>query len=594
MKRIDLSIGSLRAAYLDGELGVRDVIEHVRARIQEHESNPIWITVLDDQQLQVYLENLQGESPDTKPLYGIPFAIKDNIDLADVPTTAACAEYAYTPATSAFVVQRLIDAGAIPVGKTNLDQFATGLVGTRSPYGIVRNAFNESFIAGGSSSGSAVAVALGQVSFSLGTDTAGSGRVPAAFNNIVGLKPTRGRLSTSGVVPACRSLDCVNVFALNPDDTETVFSVVDSYDAEDSYAREKQVSTKVFHEPLSIGVPQPGQLAFFGNEEYRECFKVLIASLRQPGHDIVEINFDPFKQAADMLYQGPWVAERYAAIEAFIESHAEALHPVTRQIIEPAKNYDAVTSFKYQYALQALKRQADTILEEVDLICMPTAGTHYRIEEIEKEAISYNSNLGYYTNFMNLLDYAALAIPGGFTRSKMPFGITLFSAAHTDAQLLEAAGQLLPDGLARTGATDFGWQPQATQVTVNYIDVAVCGAHLSGMPLNHQLTDKKAILLASTKTAPCYRLYALAGGPPYRPGLILDKQNGTAIEVEVWRMPLHRFGDFMLGIPHPLGIGTVLLEDGKAVNGFICEAYAIDDAADISGFGSWRKYMASL
>lgn len=582
---MELSIDSLSKAYRSGELNPHKVLAFVTERIRQHDSNPVWIHVLTDDELEPYLESLDKCDPADKPLYGIPFAIKDNIDLAGIPTTAACAEYAYTPSVSAFAVQSLIDAGAIPVGKTNLDQFATGLVGTRSPYGAVRNAFNEAYIAGGSSSGSAVAVALGQVCFSLGTDTAGSGRIPAAFNNLVGLKPTRGRVSTRGVVPACRSLDCVSVFSLNSADAMRVFDVIDRFDEHDSFARTDREVNKVFEQSLSIGVPREQQLEFFGNEAYRTCFREYIARLQQLGFQTREIDFEPFVRAAAMLYQGPWVAERYAAIEQFIETRPEALHPVTRQIIEPAKAKDAVAGFKTQYELQALKRHADTILGEVDLVCIPTAGTHYMLEELEQEPVKYNTNLGYFTNFMNLLDYAAIAVPAGFTGEKLPFGVTLFSAANTDRQLLQVASRLLDETLPGTDA--------AINAATGLLDVAVCGAHLSGMPLNHQLTERNAVLLEQTKTSACYRLYALAGGPPYRPGLIHDIENGASIEVEVWRMPAVDFGSFIQGIPHPLGIGKIKLNDGRLVNGFICEGYAIEDAEDITAFGGWRGYIAA-
>ena len=577
---MDLSINALSTAYQSGKLNPRAVVAYVTEQIRQHDANPAWIHLLTEAELEPYLETLDKCDPADKPLYGIPFAIKDNIDLAAIPTTAACAEYAYTPSVSAFSVQCLIDAGAIPVGKTNLDQFATGLVGTRSPYGEVRNAFNDAYIAGGSSSGSAVAVALGQVSFALGTDTAGSGRIPAAFNNLVGLKPTRGRVSTHGVVPACRSLDCVSVFSLNSADAMHVFDVIDRFDEQDCFARTDRETTKVFQQCLSIGIPRQQQLEFFGNEDYRNCFSEFLSRLKQQGFQTIEIDFEPFIQTAGMLYQGPWVAERYAAIEHFIETSPEALHPVTRQIIEPAKDKGAVAAFKAQYELQSLKRKADAILGEVDLVCIPTAGTHYTLEDLEQEPVQYNTNLGWYTNFMNLLDYAATAIPAGFTSSNLPFGITLFSAANTDRQLLQVASRLLDE------------TSPGNDAAMDVIDVAVCGAHLSGMPLNHQLTERNGVLLQQTQTSACYRLYALAGGPPYRPGLILDTEQGASIEVEVWRMPAAKFGSFMQGIPHPLGIGKIKLGDGRLVNGFICECYAIKDAEDITAFGGWRAYMA--
>lgn len=592
-----LSISHIHRLYKEGVLTPEALISEIKKKIEEYQDYNIWIYVLDDDEIAPYLSALESKEPDDLPLYGIPFAIKDNIDLAGVPTTAACAEYSYTPEQSAFTVQLLIDAGAIPVGKTNLDQFATGLVGTRSPYGAVKNAFNPDYISGGSSSGSAVSVALGQVSFSLGTDTAGSGRVPAAFNNLIGLKPTKGRFSTTGVVPACRSLDCVSIFALNPDDTETVFNALDEYDANDSYARKVQSPSINNNEKKKVGLPKSEQLSFFGDKEYEKLFDTFIKSIPSEKYDIVRIDFSPFIEAAKLLYQGPWVAERYAAIESFIEDNPDALFPVTKEIISPARNINAVDAFKSFYQLQEYKRQADNILQQFDFILTPTTGTHYRIEEENNDPIQTNTCLGYYTNFMNLLDYTALAIPAGFKQNGLPFGVTLFSDPFKDKFLLDQAKVLMNSKQHKMGATEFVRDIDETNISdvkPTTLDVAVCGAHLSGMPLNHQLTERNATLIKACKTAKSYRLYALAGGPPYRPGLIKVKEGGAAIDVEVWRMPLEHFGSFMSGIPHPLGIGKAELEDGTTVNSFICEAFAISDAEDITGYGSWRNYIASL
>ncbi|MGB1799933.1 MAG: allophanate hydrolase [Gammaproteobacteria bacterium] len=594
-----LSIEELQQRYKDGSLTPKTLLSDIKTSIEKYQDHNIWIHILSDEELAPYLSRLEDKEIDELPLYGIPFAIKDNIDLAGIPTTAACPEYSYVPEESAFVVQCLIDAGAIPIGKTNLDQFATGLVGTRSPYGAVKNAFNPDYISGGSSSGSSVSVALGQVSFSLGTDTAGSGRVPAAFNNLIGLKPTKGRFSTSGVVPACRSLDCVSVFALNLDDAETVFDVLDKYDANDSYARKQtSVSTNaiVENKKIKIGVPESQQLNFFNDAEYETLFNEFIQSISSDKYEVVQIDFSPFIEAANLLYQGPWVAERYAAIEEFIENNADALFPVTKEIIAPAKNVNSVDAFKSFYQLQEYKRQADNVLEQLDLILTPTTGRHYRIDEVNDDPIQTNSNLGYYTNFMNLLDFSALAIPAGFKQDSLPFGVTLFTDAFKDEFLLKQAKALMLYKQHKMGATEFSWVAKENDKNKEQttIDIAVCGAHLSGMPLNHQLTERGGALIKVCKTADTYRLYALAGGPPYRPGLIKVNGNGVAIDVEVWRMPLENFGSFMLGIPHPLGIGKAELDDGSEVNSFICEAFAIDDAEDITSFGNWRNYIKSI
>lgn len=590
-----LDIAELHKRYRAGQLTPAAVIADIRRGIAASRDHNIWLRVLDDAELKGYLARLQGKTPDALPLYGVPFAIKDNIDLAGIPTTAACPAFSYTPERSAFAVRLLLAAGAIPLGKTNLDQFACGLTGTRSPYGAVGNAFDRSYSSGGSSSGSAVAVALGLASFALGTDTAGSGRVPAAYNNLIGLKPTRGRISATGVVPACRSLDCVSILALNPDDAGRVFNCLDSYDPLDIYARKAENSAGPA--PRRIGVPRDSALTFFGNSDYPALFEAFTARLSKAGYEMIELDIAPFTEAANLLYQGPWLAERHIAIENIMAHHPQDVFAVTAEIIGPAAGLKTVDAFKSFYELQRLKRQADEIIKQADCMLLPTAGTHYRLDEIERAPIQTNSNLGYYTNFMNLLDYAAVAIPAGFNQAGLPFGVTLFAEAFQDQGLLRLAGDILKSHPARLGATGFAWSPRTEARAAEeapYVDIAVCGAHLSGMPLNEQLTACEARLVKATKTAAAYRLYALAGGPPLRPGLIKDEDNGRSIEVEVWRMPLCRFGEFVAGIPQPLGIGKALLEDGEEVSSFICEAHAIKDARDITDFGGWRRYMAAL
>ncbi len=586
-----LRLSRLREHYRNGSITPRQLIRSLLDNITDQQDYHCWIEVLDETQLAGYLDHLENTDPETLPLYGVPFAIKDNIDLADVPTTAACPAFSYTPVDSAPVVQRLIDAGAIPLGKTNLDQFATGLVGTRSPYGFVMNPFNREFIAGGSSSGSAVAVALGQVSFALGTDTAGSGRIPAAFNNLVGLKPSRGRLSIRGVVPACRSLDCVSLFTLDLEDAGTLFDILDVEDPGDIYARAG--ADRLPRVANVIGVPQDEQLEFFGNAAYRELFDNVLNGLQDKGYRLQRVDFRPFIETARLLYEGPWIAERYHAIAGFIEQQPEALHPVTREIITPARSIDAVRAFDGLYTLQSLKRAADAVIDTVDFMLTPTAPTHYTLAAIEQEPIELNARLGYYTNFMNLLDYAALAIPAGFDRKGLPFGVTLFAPAMTDQHLLLQAARLLSGTSLRLGATPHTCTITAAPAADNprYLDVAVCGAHLSGMPLNHQLTDRGGSLLRSTRTATEYRFYALAGGPPWRPGLVRDTEAGSSIEVEVWRLPVSEFGSFIREIPHPLGIGTITLEDGSTVNGFICEPCGLAGAEDITRLGGWRRFI---
>jgi len=588
MKGLNLSFNALLQAYRSGALTPEQVVEHCLAAIAASSENPIWIRPLTRDELEPYLAALRGRNPALLPLYGVPFAIKDNIDLAGIPTTAGCPEYAYTPTRSATVVERLIAAGAIPLGKTNLDQFATGLVGSRSPYGACQNAFDPAYLSGGSSAGSAVAVAKGQVSFSLGTDTAGSGRVPAAFNNLVGLKPTRGALSTRGVVPACRSLDCVSIFALESSDAAQAFLVASALDEEDPYSRE--MGTEVAFPPQFVfGVPRT--LEFFGDAHTEACFNAAVATLTVLGGEAREVDLQPMLDAARLLYEGPWVAERYAAIRAFIEAQPEALYPVTRQIIAPAIGRSAVEAFEAQYRLQALKRTADKVMATVDFVLTPTAGTIYRRDEDAAEPIRLNSNLGYYTNFMNLLDYAAVAVPAGFCPQGLPRGVTLFAQAFQDLPLLAQAERLhaaLGFTLGATGHSQCSvWAPPAADV----LRIAVCGAHMAGLPLNHELSSRGAQFVAATRTANRYRLYALAGGPPRRPGMVQVATDGAALELELWDLPLAAVGSFMAGIPAPLGIGTVQLANGERVKGFLCEMAALDGAEDITHFGGWRHFL---
>lgn len=571
----DLSLSALRRDYLGGRRTPRQVIEEILDRLPRFQDDNIWISQVPAAELLARADRLAAQNPARLPLYGVPFAIKDNIDLAGLPTTAGCPAYAYRPAGSAFVVERLLAAGALPVGKTNLDQFATGLVGVRSPYGATRNAFNSEYIAGGSSSGSAVAVAKGLASFALGTDTAGSGRVPAAFNHLVGLKPSRGLLGTSGVVPACRTLDCVSILALNAADAAAVFEMAAAFDPTDPYARDLPQVPAERRARFRFGVPQVDQLEFFGNGGAAQAFQAAMDRLQAMGGEMVTLDFTPFLTAARLLYEGPWVAERYAAIADFIQSQPEALFPVTRAIIEPAAHAGAVQAFEAQYRLQALKRQADAALAGLEFVVTPTAGTIYTLAEVEADPIRLNANLGYYTNFMNLLDYSAVAVPAGVQDRDLPFGVTLFSFAGHDRRLLAWA-----EAFERAAE-----EPR--------IKLVVCGAHLSGLPLNPQLTERDGRLVAATTSAPRYRLHALAGGPPFRPGMVRVETQGAAIEVEVWSLPLSQLGSFMAGIPAPLGIGTVELADGSWEKGFICEPYALASARDITEFGGWRAYLAT-
>jgi allophanate hydrolase len=517
------------------------------------------------------------------------------MDLAGMPTTAGCPAFAYTPAESAFVVKRLIAAGAIPVGKTNLDQFATGLAGTRSPYGPCRNSFDAAYISGGSSSGSAVAVAMGLASFSLGTDTAGSGRVPAAFNNLIGLKPSCGRLSPRGVVPACRTLDTMSIFALSAEDAARVCSVAEGFDDAEPYSRRIAAPTRLApfaYGSFRFGVPQTGQLQFFGNEEYPRLFDSAVAHLERLGGKRVEIDFAPFIETGQLVYEGPWVAERYIVVEALLRRADDSIYPLTRQIIESGGKPLATQAFRAQYRLQALRRKTETVWNEIDVLLTPTAGTTYRIDEMEADPVRLNSTLGFYTNFMNLLDLAGVAVPAGFTRAGLPFGVTLVGPVWSDFELLRLAAKLQRHEFACLGAQglplpedpDFQWDKW-----LQGIAVAVCGAHLEGQTLNHQLLERGAILLQRTHTAAQYRLYCLSVGA----GLVRAPQGGAAIEVEIWCVPAAAFGSFVAQIPAPLVMGKLNLAENREIYGFLCEAAAVGSADDITAYGGWRAYQAS-
>jgi len=563
-------------------------------------SDHAWISRVDGVALARQLEALSGLLAAVNgdlarlPLYGVPFAIKDNIDAAGWPTTAACPEFAYVPDEDATVVRRLRAAGAILVGKTNLDQFATGLVGTRSPLGAVANAFKPEYISGGSSSGSASVVARGLAAFSLGTDTAGSGRVPAGFNNIVGLKPTRGWLSTAGVVPACRTLDCVSVFALTVDDAELVAGIAGGYDERDPYSRPRPAdSGRPWPDAPRLAVP--AQLEFFGDAQAAAAFDEAVRALREDGATVEAIDFAPFGELAALLYSGPWVAERFAAVEGLWNKAPDAIHPVVRGIVEQAARYTALDAFKAEYRRAELSRRIQRSLEGFDALVVPTAPSIYTIAELQADPVELNSRLGVYTNFANLADLSALAVPAGMREDGLPAGITLLGPAWQDAALAQfgrrwQARRGLPLGATGAPLPAPGARPEAAADSVR---VSVVGAHLTGMPLNHQLTSRRAVFVEKARTAGDYRLYALANTAPPKPGLV-KSATGASIEVELWDVPLSAFGAFVAEIPAPLGIGTLELEDGRLVKGFICEPRGLDGARDITAFGGWRAYLASL
>jgi len=594
---IAFDLTSLRRAYADGTLTPMQVVEEVLRRADDPRFPHVWIEKLGRENLLALAKALPSKPTPELPLYGVPFAIKDNIDLAGIKTTVGCPAFAYAPEKSATVVAKLIAAGALPIGKTNLDQFATGLVGTRSPFGICRSVFNPEYISGGSSSGSAVAVASGMVTFSLGSDTAGSGRVPAAFNNIVGLKPTKGLLSTNGVFPACRSLDCVSVFAGSCHDAQAVLDVAAGFDAGDAYSRALPKCAPGIPTNFKFGILPLAQREFFGDAEAAELYEQAIANLRAAGGEPVEFDYAPFAQAAALLYAGPWVAERRWALGDFFEKHGDAMHPVVREIIGNAKKYDAVATFDAQYKLQALAQTVAPVWEKADVLLLPTTGTTYKISELLADPIKLNSNLGYYTNFVNLLDLSALALPAGFRKSSgLPFGVTLIGRAFADSALLQLGAKFHHAIGGKIGITSMNIkeQPLPAKKTSGIL-LAVVGAHLREQPLNHQLTSRNAEFVRQTRTAPCYRLFALANTQPPKPGLKrVAEKLPHGIEVEIWSLDDAAFGSFVAEIPAPLGIGTLELEDGISVKGFLCEPIGLDGARDITEFGGWRAFRASL
>ncbi|HEY3620907.1 MAG TPA: allophanate hydrolase, partial [Roseiarcus sp.] len=526
-----------------------------------------------------------------KPLYGVPFVVKDNIDVAGLPTTAACPAFAHRPVKSAFVVERLEDAGAIVIGKTNLDQFATGLVGVRSPYGVPRNALRADLIPGGSSSGSATAVGAGLVPFSLGTDTAGSGRVPAAFNGIVGLKPSLGALSTSGVVPACRTLDTVSIFAREVADAFMVFQATCGFDEQDSYCRRfPQAALSAFPSGIRLGTPRLDQRQFFDDADAADAFSRDIEIAESLGARIVAFDFEPFAEVARALYEGPWVAERYAAVKSLIESNPEALHPVTRSIIEGARKFDAVAAFEAFYRLADQKRRTSRVWSEFDAMLVPTAPRPYTIAEVEADPIRLNSRLGTYTNFVNLLDLCAIAVPSTIRSDGLPASVTLIAPAGADGLIAGVAAAIE----AHFGASTTPPPQAKSRPPSDQIEIAVVGAHLSGLPLNRELVELGAAFSREVETTADYRLFALTGSNPSKPGLLrVGDGAGAAIKAEVWTLDRAGFGAFVAKIPPPLGIGTLRLKDGGSVKGFLVEAEAVKTAEDISRFGGWRAYLKS-
>ncbi|EME00519.1 MULTISPECIES: allophanate hydrolase [Stutzerimonas stutzeri subgroup] len=593
----DLRLDTLRTAYEAGIAAPRQLIHDLRAKADELNGEfNAFIHLLSIEELEPFLAALDNKTSAELPLYGIPFAIKDNIDLAGIPTTAACPAFAYTPETSATIVEQLIALGAIPLGKTNLDQFATGLNGTRSPYGECRNSLHPDYPSGGSSAGSSLAVALGLCTFALGTDTAGSGRVPAALNNLVGLKASKGLISTAGVVPACRTLDCVTFFTASAAEASQLLALTAKLDPRDEYSRANPLwnDGSAFGQVKSFRFGVPKQLEFLGCPESPALFAATVDQLKAIGGEPVEVDFSPFLEAARLLYEGPWVAERYSVAGALIEQQPDAVLPVIKAVLEKAPGTTAVQLFQAQYRLQQLKATCDRIMAEVDCVLTPAYPRPVTLAELHAEPVKRNSDLGYYTNFMNMLDYAAVAIPAGVMGNKLPWGVTLFGRVFTDQYLLSLADALQRQtALKLIGGNALDTPAPQNPARNDRARIVVCGAHLDGLPLNWQLRQRGARLLEATRSAPDYQLYALAGGPVLRPGMVRVAEGGSAIAVEVWDIPSSELGSFLTGIPAPLGLGKVQLEDGRWETGFICEPCGLEGAQDITGFGGWRAYLQS-
>ena len=591
------TVAEIVAAHRAGALSPTETVARSFQRIRDYNDPAIFISLRDEADAIAEAQALTGKDPSQLPLYGVPVAIKDNIDVVGLPTTAACPAFAYSPAFDAGAVAKLRAAGAIVIGKTNLDQFATGLVGVRSPYGVPTNPMRGDLIPGGSSSGSAVAVSTGLVPLALGTDTAGSGRVPAMLNNVVGLKPSLGLISTAGVVPACRTLDCVSIFALTVDDAMTALTAMAGADAADPFSRDRPLKAmQAFPHVFTLGVPRPGQLIFFGDKAAEKAWHDAVARWSALGAALVECDLEPFYETARLLYEGPWVAERYLVIRNLLASAPEAIHPVTREITAAGSRLTAAETFAALYRLQALRRVAGRAFANMDALLLPTAPTAYSTAQVLANPVELNNRLGTYTNFVNLLDLCGLALPASIRPDDIPFGVTLLAPAGHDAELASLGRIFHADTGLAMGSRALPQPPLAvlpTGLSGDEIPIAVVGAHLSGMALNGELKSLGGRLLQATATAPDYKLYALKGTSPPKPGMLRVKPGaGSAIQLEVWALSAAAFGKFVAAIPPPLSIGTIRLADGSGVKGFLVEPAAIDGARDISAFGGWRAFMA--
>jgi len=601
VRDLSLDFHSLRARYAAATLTPTALVEALADTWQAGLAKHVWIHLESKANLLLVARELEQRKAagESLPLYGLPFAVKDNIDVAGMPTTAACPGFAHIPSQSAFVVERLVRAGALVIGKANLDQLATGLVGVRSPYGVPENPFDAERIPGGSSSGSAVAVSSGLVSFALGTDTAGSGRIPASFNNLVGVKPTRGLLSTSGVVPACRSLDCVSVFALTVHDAGEVAEIAAGPDKTDAYSRSDadRVRFLAGEAPASFrfGVPSASYLNELDYGGTRADFERAVQRLKRLGGIPVELDFEPFHATGQMLYEGAFVAERAASVHSILSKKPEGVLPVISNVLSRAEGITATDAFLGMQTLAEHARRTRLAWPSIDLFIVPTTPFFPKVSEVQADPIGLNSRLGALMNFANLLDLSALAVPSDLRADGLPFGITLFGKRDADAYLAAIGDAFQRDVAGTLGATGAPLPPapEPRRPRAGNMLLSVVGAHLSGQPLNKQLTELSATLVRACKTAAEYRLYALPNTTPPKPGLVRVSSGGRAIEVEVWELTPEAFGQFMKGVPAPMTIGTCILEDGCQVHGFGCEPLALEGATDITDFGGWRAFLLS-
>jgi allophanate hydrolase len=589
------TVAAIVAAHRAGTMTPAQTVARSYRRIRDHNDPAIFISLRDEKDALAEAERVAKRDVAHLPLYGVPVAVKDNIDALGMPTTAACPAFSYMPTHDSTAVARLREAGAIIIGKTNLDQFATGLVGVRSPYGTPRNAIRADLIPGGSSSGSAVAVSAGLVPLALGTDTAGSGRLPAMLNNIVGLKPSLGLVSTAGMVPACRTLDCVSMFSLTVDDAFAALKVMAGADGADPFSRNRPLGAmNSFPDGLKLGIPRNGQLIFFGDRQSEKAYGEALKRWSALGATLIEFDLEPFYETARLLYEGPWVAERYLVIRNLLASSPDSIHPVTREITAAGARLTAADTFAALYRLQALRRVAERAFAHLDAIVLPTAPTAYTTAQVLANPIELNSRLGTYTNFVNLLDLCGLALPASMRDDGIPFGITLLAPAGRDAELASIGRVFHADTKLTIGAKSLA-QPALSPLPASAgedIPVAVVGAHLSGMALNGELQALGGRLIEEALTAPDYKLYALDTTPP-KPGMLrVERGAGTAITLELWALSPASFGKFVAAIPPPLSIGTIRLSDGREAKGFLVEPVAINGARDISAFGGWRAFMA--